>query len=82
MVSTACKLTVTVVGPEDALIEVVDGEETVETLTSGAASMVKQGKYSLKVSADGYESKVQPLPLTAAKKDVKVVLSKKGEVSK
>ena len=82
MVSTACKLTVTVVGPEGALIEVVDGEETVETLTSGEAASVKQGKYSLKVSADGYESKVQPLPLTTAKKDVRVVLVKKGEVSK
>ena len=80
MVSTSCKLTVTVVGPEDALIEVVDGAETVETLTSGVASAVKQGKYSLKVSADGYESKVLPLPLSGAKKDVKVVLGKKGEV--
>ena len=70
----------TVVGPEDALIEVVDGAETVETLTSGVASAVKQGKYSLKVSADGYESKVLPLPLSGAKKDVKVVLGKKGEV--
>ena len=82
MVSTACKLTVTVVGPEDALIEVLEGAETVETLTSGEAAVVKQGKYSLKVSAEGYEDKVQPLPLNGAKKDVKVVLVKKVEVAK
>lgn len=81
MVSTACKL-VTVVGPEDALIEVLEGAETVETLTSGEAAVVKQGKYSLKVSAEGYEDKVQPPPLNGEKKDVKVVLVKKVEVAK
>lgn len=77
MVSTMCRLTVTVDGPADALIEVVDGAETVETLTSGEPSNVKQGRYSLRVTADGYAERVLPLPLTSVKKEVKVALVKK-----
>ena len=84
MISTMCSLTVTVKGStgddmSGATVELVSGSgenaET-ETLTAGEASKVKQGKYTLKVSMEGYETKTQVLSLAKAKQVLTVSLKK------
>lgn len=83
MVPDTCKLTVNVKGPSTAkdfdataaTIELLSGEETVESLTSGEATCVKQGKYTVKVSMDGFATKTQTVSLVKAAQAVTVVLS-------
>lgn len=83
MASCMCKLTVTLKGPadfvaSDATVELVapgeDGET--ETLTSGEESSVKMGKYTLKVTAEGYSAKPQPVNLTKNKQQISVTVKK------
>lgn len=85
MASCMCKLTVTVKGPADfdassATIELVaDGEDgSAESLASGEESTVKQGKYTLKVSAEGYSAKPQKLTLAKNKHAVTVTVKKEA----
>lgn len=73
MAPTTCKIIVNVKGPAEfdassATIELVGADGTSESLTSGEESTVQQGKWTLKVSADGYSAEQKTLNLTSNKK--------------
>lgn len=71
-VPTTCKLTVNVKGPagfdpSSAEIELVNQDGESESLTSGDEATVQQGKWTLKVTADGYTAKPKTLNLSRPK---------------
>ena len=82
-VPTTCKLTVNVKGPagfdaSSATIELVGADGASESLTSGEESTVQQGKWTLKVSADGYSAKPKALNLTSNKKVENITVVKEA----
>ena len=83
MAPTTCKLTVNVKGPagfdaSSATIELVGADGASESLTSGEESTVQQGKWTLKVSADGYSAKPKALNLTSNKKVENITVVKEA----
>lgn len=83
MAPTTCKLTVNVKGPADfdassATIELVGADGASESLTSGEESTVQQGKWTLKVSAEGYSAKPKALNLTSNKKVENITVVKEA----
>jgi len=83
-VPTTCKLTVNVKGPKDfdpssATIVLEGKDDASESLTSGEPSTVQQGKWTLKVTAEGYSAKPKILSLTKNKHTETVILVKDAE---
>lgn len=83
MAPTTCKLTVNVKGAagfdaSSATIELVGADGESESLTSGEESTVQQGKWTLKVTADGYSAKPKTLNLTSNKKIENITLVKES----
>lgn len=84
MVSSACELTVTVKGP--ATDKDFDGDAATITLagdeefspSNGNAEKVPQGKYTLKVTMDGYKEFTKEVNLNGPKQAVPVVMKKDG----
>ena len=83
MSPTTCMLTVNVKGPagfdaSSATIELVGADGASESLTSGEETKVQQGKWTLKVSADGYSAKPKALNLTSNKKVENITVVKEA----
>jgi len=80
-IPTTCLLTVNVKGsegfdPSAATVELVGKDDATESLTVGEATKVAQGKWTLKVTADGYAAKPKTLNLTKLKQVETVTMSK------
>lgn len=80
-VPTTCHLTVNVKGPEgfdpsSATIELVGKDDATESLTAGEPAKVAQGKWTLKVTADGYTAKPKTLNLAKPKQVETVTVAK------
>ncbi len=82
MVSSSCELTVKIKGPQgdadfdpDSATITLSGEEEFSP-SNGEPEKVPQGKYTLTVEMDGYQTFTKSLTLGSAKQDVPVAMKK------